>query len=72
MFDIPNLNTEVIEYYWNRAKLCAESVWIAYTTRSELGQARLDQRWLRQWVREAREARLVYNGCYDEYLTIKL
>lgn len=72
MFDIPNLSAEIIEYYWNRAKLCAESVWVAYITRCELGQARLDQQWLRQWVKEAREAGLVYNGQYDEFISLQL
>ena len=72
MFDILNLSAEIIEYYWNGAKLCAESIWVAYVTQRGLGQAKLDQGWLRQWVKEAREAGLVYNGCYDEYLTIKL
>ena len=72
MFDIVNLSAEIIEYYWNRAKLCAESVWVAYVTGCDLGQARLDQQWLRQWVKEAREAGLVYNGMYDEYISLKL
>lgn len=72
MFDIPNLSAEIIEYYWNRAKLCAESIWVAYVTRRELGQARLDQQWLRQWVKEAREAGLVYNGQFDEFISLQL
>ena len=72
MFDILNLSTELIEYYWNRARLCAESVWNAYITQRELGQARLDQAWLKQWVKEAREAGLVYNGQYDEFISLKL
>jgi hypothetical protein len=72
MFDIPNLSIELIEYYWNRARLCAESVWLAYVTECGLGQARLDQEWLRQWIKEAREAGLVYNGVYDEFTLLKL
>ena len=72
MFDIPNLSIEIIAYYWNRAKLCAESVLVAYITGRELGQAKLDQQWLRQWIKEAREAGLVYNGRYDEYVLLKL
>ena len=72
MFDIPNLSAEIIEYYWNRAKLCAESVWVTYITRRDLGQARLDQQWLRQWIKEAREAGLVYNGQYDEFISLEL
>lgn len=72
MFDIPNLSTEIIEYYWNRAKFCAESVWLAHITKQGLGQAQLDQNWLRQWIKEAREAGLVYNGQYDEFMSLKL
>lgn len=72
MFDIENLSAEIIEYYWNRAKLCAESIWVAYVTRHGLGQAKLDQQWLRQWIKEAKEAKLVYSGCYDEFMIIKL
>ena len=72
MFDILNLSAELIEYYWNRAKLCAESIWLAYATRCGLGQARLDQGWLKQWVKEAKEAGLVYNGQYDEFILLKL
>lgn len=72
MFDILNLSVEIIEYYWTRAKLCAESVWVAYVTQRELGQAKLDQGWLKQWVKEAKEAGLVYNGQYDEFILLKL
>lgn len=72
MFDILNLSAEIIEYYWNRAKLCAESVWVAYATQRGLGQAKLDQGWLRQWVKEAKEAGLIYNGQYDEFILLKL
>lgn len=72
MFDILNLSAEIIEYYWNRAKLCAENIWVAYITMRELGQARLDQQWLQQWIKEAREAGLVYNGQYDEFIVLEL
>lgn len=72
MFDIENLDNETIAYYWQRAELCAESVWLAHCTEKNIGQAKLDQEWLRQWIKEAREAGLVYNGRYDEYLNIKL
>ena len=72
MFDILNLSVEIIEYYWNRAKLCAESIWNAYVTQSGLGQAKLDQSWLRQWVKEAKEAGLIYNGQFDEFILLKL
>lgn len=72
MFDIENLSIELIDYYWNRAKLCAESVWRAYCLRVDVNQAKLDQQWLRQWIKEAREAGLVYNGRYDEYVLLKL
>lgn len=72
MFDILSLSAEIIEYHWNRAKLCAESIWVAYATQRGLGQAKLDQGWLRQWVKEAREAGLVYNGQYDEFILLKL
>ena len=72
MFDIENLDNETIAYYWQRAKLCAESVWLAHCTGQNIGQAKLDQNWLRQWVKEAREAGLVYNGRYDEYINMKL
>lgn len=72
MFDILNLSAELIEYYWSRARLCAESVWTAYVTQQGLGQARLDQGWLRQWIKEAKEAGLIYNGQYDEFILLKL
>lgn len=72
MFDIPNLDAEIIAYYWNRAGLCVESVWEAYVTGRELGQAKLDQQWLKQWIKEAREAGLVYNGQYDEFVLLEL
>ena len=72
MFDILNLSAEIIEYYWNRAKLCAESIWVAYVTQHGLGQAKLDQGWLGQWVKEAKEAGLIYNGQYDEFILLKL
>ena len=72
MFDIVNLSVEIIEYYWNRAKLCAENIWRAYCLRIDINQAKLDQQWLRQWIKEAKEAKLAYNGCYDEFIVIKL
>lgn len=72
MFDIPNLSNELIDYYWKRAELCVQSVWTAYCLNVDVGQAKLDQQWLRQWVKEAKEAGLAYNGCYDEYIAIKL
>lgn len=72
MFDIENLDNETITYYWQRAELCAESIWLAHCTEKNIGQAKLDQQWLRQWIKEAREAGLVYNGKYDEYINMKL
>lgn len=72
MFDIENLDNETIAYYWQRAELCAKSVWLAHCTEKDIGQAKLDQEWLRQWTKEAREAGLVYNGRYDEYINMKL
>lgn len=72
MFDIANLSIELIGYYWQRAELCAQSVWRAYCLGADIGQAKLDQQWLRQWIKEAREAKLVYNGCYDDFIIIKL
>ena len=72
MFGIPSLSAEVIEYYWQRATLCAKSIWTAYCTNKDIGQAKLDQSWLRQWIKEAREAGLVYNGQYDEFILLKL
>lgn len=72
MFDILNLSRELIEYYWNRAKLCVESIWLAYATQRGLGQAKLDQNWLRLWLKEVRKAGLIYNGQYDEFVSLKL
>ena len=72
MFDIANLSNELIDYYWKRAELCAQSVWKAYCLGIDIGQVKLDHEWLRQWIKEAKEAKLAYNGNYDEYLTIKL
>ena len=72
MFDIQNLDCETIAYYWQRARLCAESIWSACYVGINIGQAKLDQNWLRQWVKEAREAGLLYNGRYDEFITMKL
>lgn len=72
MFDIANLSNELIDYYWKRAELCAQSVWTAHCLGADIGQAKFDQQWLRQWVKEAKEAGLVYNGQYDEFISLKL
>lgn len=61
-----------IQLAWERAERMAQRIFEAYVTGLGVKQAKKDQESLRVWLACVKENRIVYNGCYDEYLTMKL
>lgn len=57
---------------WARAERLVESIWSAYVTGVSIEQAKKDQISLIIWLGIVKEARLVYNGCYDDFVTLRL
>ena len=57
---------------WARAERMAERIYEAYITGIGTSQAIKDQKSLALWLNIARESGLVYNGYFDEYVTMKL
>ena len=61
-----------IALQWERAERMAVRIWEAYVLGVGVEQARKDQKSLAQWLEMVRTEGIVYNGCYDECLTLKL
>ena len=66
------MSNKEIAQAWSRAERLAENIYLAYTTGIGLEQAKKDQQSLRLWLQMVKEYGLVYNGVYDEYVTLKL
>lgn len=61
-----------IQLAWERAERMVQRIFEAYVTGLGIKQAKRDQESLRAWLACVKENGFVYNGCYDEYLTMKL
>jgi hypothetical protein len=57
---------------WERAAQLAEIIVFAWAYDNNKVEARRAQKELAEWLKTAREERLVYNGCYDEYITMHI
>ena len=57
---------------WKRADCLALKIWEAFCARKKNEEAEKAQKELREWLDYVRENGLVYNGCLDEYIKIKL
>lgn len=66
------MTNQEIKLCWERAEQMAVRIWEAYVTGVGVEQAKKDQKNLAVWLRSVRENNIVYNGCYDEYVTLKL
>jgi hypothetical protein len=66
------MTSKDIRQSWERAERLANRIWEAYITGVGLEQARKDQKSLALWLDMVREHGIVYNNCYDEYVTLKL
>ena len=64
-------NTEIAKM-WERADRMAQNIWNAYVFGVGKTQARKDQKSLMVLVAMVKECGIVYNGCYDEYIILKL
>ena len=61
-----------IQLAWERAERMVQRIFEAYVTGLGVKQAKKDQESLRAWLEIVRENGLVYNGCFDEYVVMKL
>ena len=66
------MTNQEIKNCWERAAQIATRIWEAYVTGAGVKQAKKDQKSLAVWLRLVRESNIVYNGCYDEYIALKL
>jgi hypothetical protein len=66
------MNNKEIALAWAKAERLAERIWSAYITGVGVEQARKDQKSLVLWLGMVREYGLVYNGCFDEYVILKI
>ena len=57
---------------WERAAKLAEIIVFAWAYDNNKEAARRAQKELAEWIKIAREEGLVYNGCYDEYITMHI
>ena len=66
------MSNQEIKLCWERAERMVTRIWEAYILGTNLAQAREDQKSLALWLNMVKEYGLVYNGAYDEYVTLKL
>lgn len=66
------MSNEEIALAWERARRMAERIWEAYILGTGVEQARKDQKSLAVWIQSAQENGIVYNGCFDEVLALKV
>jgi hypothetical protein len=57
---------------WESAEQIVARIWEAYVTGAGIEQAKKDQKSLALWLSKVKECGYVYNGAYDEYVTLKL
>lgn len=72
MFNIAMLNEKEIAKLWEKAEIYAMDIWEATYLKGDKKEACKKQVWLKAWLEEAREAGLVYNGVYDEYVAMAI
>lgn len=65
------MTNEEIALAWERAERMVERIWEAHVLGIGVEQARKDQKSLALWLSVVRENNYVYNGVYDEYVTLK-
>ena len=66
------MTNQEIALCWERAERMVARIWEAYILGTNVAQAKEDQKSLALWLNMVREYGYVYNGCYDEYVTLKL
>lgn len=66
------MSNEEIALAWERAEHMVERIWEAHVLGIGVEQARKDQKSLALWLSVVRENNYVYNGIYDEYVTLKI
>jgi hypothetical protein len=66
------MSNQEIALCWERAERMAARIWEAYIFGINLAQAREDQKSLALWLKMVKEYGYIYNGAYDEYVTLKL
>ena len=66
------MSNEEIALAWERAERMVARIWEAYVTGVGTEQAKKDQKSLALWLTMVRENNYVYNGMYDEYVTLKI
>ena len=66
------MSNEEIALAWERAERMAERIWEAHVLGIGVEQARKDQKSLALWLSVVRVNGYVYNGAYDEYVTLKI
>lgn len=57
---------------WKIAAKLAEIIVFAWAYDNNKEEARRAQKELAKWLKTVREEGLVYNGCYDEYITMHI
>ena len=66
------MTNEEITLAWERAARMAERIWEAYALGVGVEQARKDQKSLALWLDIVKENGYIYNGGYDEYVTLHI
>ena len=66
------MNTREIKESWERAERYAQAILEAKWLGVDVEGAKKKQKSLAVWINLVRENGIIYNGCYDEYLTIEL
>ena len=63
------MTKEEIKKGWERARELAYNIQRAIWFVGDVEQARKDQLELRAWIDKVKAEGIIYNGCYNEYLT---
>lgn len=66
------MSNEEIAFAWERAERMVERIWEAHVLGVGVEHAKKDQKSLALWLSVVRENNYVYNGIYDEYVTLKI
>ena len=66
------MSNSEIALAWERAERMVARIWEAYVLGANVEQARKDQKSLALWLDMVREYGYIYNGAYDEYVTLKI
>lgn len=57
---------------WERAAKLAEIIVFAWAYDNNKEEAKKAQKELAEWIKTAKAEHCVYNGCYDQYITLQL